>query len=353
MKFLVALRLTLLLGSTFQAEAWTYDIYGICNYYNTSVAFYEYDNTFLASAGANLDPYTQAKYGTVDGDYHHIFQCDHESCFSDNNLRVYRDNDNIPNDGMLATFWTNDNTAGYNIQACGYGITGNDYHFGWEEDSSDCWTEGQSHNFDSSHDDYVIKVDIDAKVSFVPGKGQDACPGLPRPSCTAIKNATGQWTAISTAPVNQTVTLSEGVTHGYSDEASNTWGYKVSATVSAGFTAGSEGGWGASVSVTGETSSEVSKSYTSTFSATTISKFEYNFPPGVVWQFQFAIIDECGTSTASRRDLTITQSEIHSPCCLPGFFKDIEKPLGECLPDPKGQVVNMCRSGEVQHLEYV
>ena len=297
------------------AWAWTYDIYGICNYSPVGVGLFEYDNTPLAHAGPCTDPYNGGgTYKPVStGGYHHIFQCDHESCFSDNNMRVIQDNQNIPLDGMLATFWTNDDAPNYCIQACGKGITGNDYQIGWEADSQGCWDEGQQNCRDSSNDNYIIRIDLNGSVTFVPGTDESVCQvPLPKPACTDFTPVNGSWVVISTGPVNQTVTFTEGTSHSSTDEKTDSWAHSISATVSGGFEFKA---FSASVAVTGELSSSISQSYSDTFSNSKTFTNSQTFPPGVVWQFQFKIQDECGTSTASRVDLQLTANEREPPCC--------------------------------------
>jgi hypothetical protein len=43
-----------------------------------------------------------------------------------------------------------------------------------------------------------------------------------------------------------------------------------------------------------------------------------------------------------REDLALTQAIPFPPCCLPGWFKNITEPNGECYPFPDGTVLNLC-----------
>jgi hypothetical protein len=109
----------------------------------------------------------------------------------------------------------------------------------------------------------------------------------------------------------------------------------VTASVTAGFKIFGAGG---SATVTGEVSASISHQYTSTFSMTTTQKHGFSFGPGVVWQWQFTINDGCGATIGSGHDLQLTGGAYELPCCLPGYFQDITKPLGDChAPSP-----NMC-----------
>ena len=162
-----------------QAQAWTYEIYGLCNFYNTDVGLFEYDDTSLATASGTSNPYqwSDSQFQVADGDYHHIFQCDDSGCFADNNMRVYTTSD-VPLSGLLTVFWTNDKGCGddcYNIQACGPGVGGSDIELNWHEDSQSCWEEGQHITFDASEDNYIIVVDQNGRVDFKHGTTADDC----------------------------------------------------------------------------------------------------------------------------------------------------------------------------------
>lgn len=342
---------SLLLSLASETWAWTYDIYGICNYYNQSISFYEYDGTHLATANANNNPYGgPGEFQSLDagGGYHHIYQCDHASCFDTDNMRVYATggDSSPPYSGMLATFWTNDDTSGYNIQACGRGITGNDYSIGWSEQSDDCWNEGNGgHQFDSSQDNYIVTVGVDGKVSFVPGTDAGACPKLPEPTCTNIQKPKGRWVPSGFSSLNHTWKIYEGTTHSYTKTNAEQWGNSVSATVQAGFEAEIFSG---SISITGTISNQISQTYSSTFSTTQSSEEDYECGPGEVWQWVFEIQDECGTSTSKRFDVVVTANQAQVPCCLPGFFKDPTNPLGDCVTVPGGTVYNLCQKTLVE-----
>lgn len=183
-------------------------------------------------------------------------------------------------------------------------------------------------------------MNTDNSITWVPGTDVTACnKPAHKPPCLHIKKPQGRWTVISSSPVGQKVKISVGTSHGYKDTTDSRWGNKVASTVSTGIDIqGNKCG----VSVTGEISEQMSKSYISTFSKTTSVETEFSFPAGVVWQFQIKIQDDCGESIAGRQDLQITDAQPHPPCCLPGYFKDIKNARGDCLPDSNGQFVDLC-----------
>ena len=54
------------------AQAWSYDIYGICSFYHDEIELYEYDGTHLASAAPAKAGAKTASFGQVtsSGGYH-------------------------------------------------------------------------------------------------------------------------------------------------------------------------------------------------------------------------------------------------------------------------------------------
>lgn len=152
--------------------------------------------------------------------------------------------------------------------------------------------------------------------------------------CYYVELVNGQWVQIQSSSSEQEVSFQEGVTRTYGVESSSTWGSKVTASVSAKF---GVFGIGGSASVTGEISQQFSEQYSSTFAMSSTQTHTFKYGPGVVWQWQFAIQDGCGSATASASDLVLTGGAFAPPCCLPGYSKNISDPTGPCAAGP-----NLC-----------
>jgi len=311
---MIRLTIILILSTYAHTTVWSHNVYGLCNYSDKAVAYYEYDNTLLAVANANDDPYTKGEWGGVDGTSMHIYNCHHKGCFASNNQRVYQQTGDIPHKGMLIAFWADDSLDEQPIRACGIGVGDFIEGFAWKEDRFGCYNAGKYFHdaINSQLLSYVIVVTPDAKIKFQYGTDVNRnCGPYPKPTpkkCDQIEKPDGRWIHISSNPFNQKVTISKSTTHAYTHTTGEDWGAKVTTAVSAGFTAGSEGGISASISVTGEVSESFSKSYSDTFSQEESETFEYELPGGVVWQFQFTIKDDCGTSVSKARDMQVTDS---------------------------------------------
>lgn len=154
---------------------------------------------------------------------------------------------------------------------------------------------------------------------------------IDRAGCDDIETVHGEWHPVNSldAPGEHSVTLKEGVTHGYQDTVGSSWGEKLGIAVSAGFDVGVASG---SVEISHEWSLEMSKQYSTMFSReTTIEHTVKAEGPGAIWQWQFRVRDNCGSSTAAGFSFSVTNSSTRPPCCLPGHFKNASEPLsGDC-----------------------
>jgi len=310
---MIRLTIILILSTYAHTTIWDHNVYGLCNYSDKAVGYYAYDNTLLAAANANQDPYTKGEWGGVDGTYIHIYNCHNKGCFARNNQRVYQQTGDIPYKGLLAAFWTDDSLDEQPIRACGRGVGDIIAGFAWNEANDDCYLVGRfdHHAINSQLLSFVIVVTPDAKIEFRYGTDVNRnCGPYPKPTpkkCDQIEKPDGRWIHISSNPFNQKVTISKSTTHAYTHTTGENWGAKVTTAVSSGFTTGSQG-VSAQISVSGEVSESFSKSYSDTFSQTESETFEFQFPGGVVWQFQFKIKDDCGTSVSKARDMQVTGS---------------------------------------------
>ena len=163
-------------------------------------------------------------------------------------------------------------------------------------------------------------------------------PDAPLP----IISVTASWAVVDVIGVPTDVAYSYGVSSSYTKTRNESWGTSTTTSASAGFSF--EDGFGAKASVTGTTSYTIAESTSSTFASTNTTTVTYHYQPGVVWQLQFQVVDQCGNSTVYTKLIAQTPNEDAPPCCLPGYFKDPTQAHGACVPGQDGQVFDICGS---------
>jgi len=124
-------------------------------------------------------------------------------------------------------------------------------------------------------------------------------------------------------------------------EHTEEWAHKATAEAQQGFKVF---GYDGHVTVTGEAAYTITSSYTSTFQETVTTEKDFDFPAGVVWQWQFEITDVCGNTTAMNEDFAVSEGLYAPPCCLPGYAVDIKNYSGACHPTRDGKVFNLCNA---------
>lgn len=150
----------------------------------------------------------------------------------------------------------------------------------------------------------------------------------------------GSWTKIGSSAVPHKLTYTYGTTWSNSTTDTNSSSQSTTKKLSLGFEAE---GFSLGIEISQTTAQEFSHTYSSTISHTITKSEEFDFPAGVYWQWQFEVYDACGDlSTVLTTDVTVTESIPKKPCCLPGYFKNITDPNGECVKDPDGKLVNLC-----------
>merc|ERR1712039_298618 len=134
-----------------------------------------------------------------------------------------------------------------------------------------------------------------------------------------------QWVMLQSAPVNQTVSFSEGITRTYRVKDPAKWGSRTTTNVAAGFTFK----FGETkIEIPSNFSKVLAAEYSPIFEQSTSTTSTFHFGPGVVWHWHFEITDGAGTTLARAHNLALTANAAEPPCCPPGFFKDITKPQG-------------------------
>jgi len=143
-----------------------------------------------------------------------------------------------------------------------------------------------------------------------------------------VKAVEGQWRALGSSTAGRSVTITTSVTHSYISGDNNYWGGGVSSGMSVGFSF-------CGVRVSAGSSSGSSNSMANTFSADFSSlksptSSTFNFGDGMVWQWEFQVEDQCGTSIVKTQFVGSTVGVFEKPCCLPGFSENFEKLHGPC-----------------------
>ena len=160
------------------------------------------------------------------------------------------------------------------------------------------------------------------------------------PICsTDIKSITGRWEPYAYSSQEQTMTMTTGVTSGYTKSNSKTWGQEATKKASAGFTFK---GASVGVEVTSTTSSSISTGYEKTFEMNEIVEQELTFPAGQIWIWKFVVEDVCGETTVTKSsDWVHTKNADEIPCCPVGYAKEPDQQHGECT-DP---ALSVCVAG--------
>jgi len=96
--------------------------------------------------------------------------------------------------------------------------------------------------------------------------------------------------------------------------------------------------------VSGATARAVAGLTARAFNTATTTNVTAHFVPGVLWQLQFSVFDQCGPTTV-HTEVVQTPNAFLPPCCLPGFFADPARPHGACAADQDGRVFSLCPAG--------
>ena len=162
-------------------------------------------------------------------------------------------------------------------------------------------------------------------------------PDAPFPTVTVAAS----WVVVDVIGVPTDISYSYGVSSADTKAHPASWGSTTTKSASAGF---SFFGFGTKAAVTGTTSHSIAESTSSTFASTNTTTIVHHYAPGVVWQLQFQVVDQCGNSTVFTKQTIQTPKEAEPPCCLPGHFQDPTKAHGPCVAGEDGKVFSLCGS---------
>jgi len=194
---------------------------------------------------------------------------------------------------------------------------------------------------------YGSKTDSKHQPPLNPSNGQQygkqvwfngACSSVTPPLCQCITDVSGRWVNIQSNPGPSTLSVTVGVDRSYTTASTSTWSNSVTTQTQAGFKAF---GIGTQVTVTGETSQTIGSSLSETFQETTTVQQEFDFPAGVVWQWQMIPDSPCGQASVLTSNFAVTDGLYDPPCCLPGYALNIST-YQQCHAASDGTIVNLC-----------
>lgn len=148
-----------------------------------------------------------------------------------------------------------------------------------------------------------------------------------KPSPYMIVWSEAGWVDIGSSPGEQTMAFTYGVTRSHTVSKTVTWASKVTSNI------GASGLNIFGVGMTGSLSKEMSKTIsvtdTETMEESSYKYYSTTVKPGIVWQWQYKIYDEFGTTVVGSNHIQQTNTS-DPPCCLPGYHVDIQQPRGAC-----------------------
>jgi len=145
--------------------------------------------------------------------------------------------------------------------------------------------------------------------------------------CAAV-SANGYWFPFKYSNAQESeIQISEGVIRTFTESASRTksWERSVTASISSDFSFGD-----ASLEVSTTYGESMTSSVESAISKSKLTTHTSTFGPGQMWQFVYDVRDICVSWELKTKDLVITYSKEHEPCCLPGLAQDIHNQHGPC-----------------------
>lgn len=211
---------------------------------------------------------------------------------------------------------------------------------------------------DTSEQAWNVVVHPDFSISLYQTANWRECPPPPPPPCDSnkITQKSGVWAILSDADAaGVTVSYSHGTKHEDSSTVSHQFAESLTASVEAGFTAGSEGGFGAKVTVSSQTSWTVGHSETELFGEEWTESSTYTSPhAGTIWQWQWSFENACSKKSVSHQhSLITTRGRWDTPCCLPGLARDPTNYTAECTAVPNEKVYNLCQHATKPETVYV
>ena len=139
-----------------------------------------------------------------------------------------------------------------------------------------------------------------------------------------VKEVEGKWEVHGVIVGTITETWERGTSKTHLESMNQDWSKSVSIALEQGWKLlGGEG----KASITGETSSATSKSYSDEFEESETETFEIVWTKDYVgltsWQFRFESIDSCShVESTLVREFALTPGTFSPPCCVPGFATD-------------------------------
>jgi len=163
-------------------------------------------------------------------------------------------------------------------------------------------------------------------------KGPPPPSPTPKPSsCSKYplpwKSIKGRWANRGSSTAGISLKLETSVHHDYTSNDMKNWGEGESSGMSVGFSfCGVNVGAGSSSG----SSNNIGLTYSDFFFRSKSAFPSFTLGDGIVWQWEFVVEDQCGTSIVKTQMVGSTKGLFEKPCCLPGWNEKFDKLYGSC-----------------------
>ena len=163
--------------------------------------------------------------------------------------------------------------------------------------------------------------------------------------CTPIRpgTTTAAWVLIATVgPLAGPASFPVGAKHAYPKSYTAAWTAAWAEAATASVATGFSFSGAFPTSVAAVAAGPIAAAVSTAFGSGRAANETHQFAPGVVWQLQISVSDQCGKTTVYTGSLIQSGSEASTPCCLPGHFADLTQAHGACSAGDGGEAYDVC-----------